>query len=250
MKILSKQIVLIAVSILLLSSCQKGLVYDEVPESIYNEVGVRTLNSDAYVQTHGRRIFENNIRQVTHMGKPLATAILVSNLSLNTLSYTNNTSSSMTIGQIDVAPGASVKVQNYIEEVKDSNAPEGTLYVIHAYVVGTTIFKSPNKSNLFDPSTFTAENKPIQYLEEETATNNPGLYNKVSYPTDLKHMVVSILLQEPGACEVYPQNDAPELGKPGDFTAPRRYMVVNENERPDGSGQRKRLYEIRIEVLP
>lgn len=249
MKILSKKVALIAVGVLLLSSCQKGLVYDDVPESVYNEVGLKGIESNLYVETSGRRIFTKNIRQVNFMGQPLVDAILLSNLSLNTVEYTNNTGSAMTISEATVQPGDKYKVANYIEEVPDANAPEGTLYVVHAYVNGTTTYKSPNNGNLFDLSTF-GEDGHLSFLDEEIATGHPGLYNKVTYPTDLKQLVVALILQDDACCYAYPQDNAPELGKPGDFSVPRRYLVVNENNRPDGSGQRKRLYEVKIEVLP
>lgn len=249
MKILSKKVALLGLGVLLLSSCQKGLVYDDVPASVYNEVGLKGINSNLYVETSGRRIFTKNIRQVNYMGQPLVDAILLSNISLNTVEYTNNTGSAMTIGDVTVQPGGTHKVANYIEEVSDANAPEGTLYVVHAYVNGTTTYQSPNNANLFDPSTFENDGH-LDFLVEETVTGHPGLYNKVTYATDLKQLVVALILQDDACCNTYPQDNAPELGKPGDFSVPRRYLVVNENNRPDGSGQRKRLYEVQIKVLP
>ena len=50
------------------------------------------------------------------------------------------------------------------------------------------------------------------------------------------------------ACYVKSVDGAPELGKPGDFSVPRRYIVENENDRP-GKGKRQRLYEVRVQLL-
>ena len=47
-----------------------------------------------------------------------------------------------------------------------------------------------------------------------------------------------------------PQNGAPKLGAPGDYSEPRQYLVKNNMRRPAGVPQSMRLYEIRVVVLP
>ncbi len=54
----------------------------------------------------------------------------------------------------------------------------------------------------------------------------------------------------PWDCIVERIDGATELGKPGDFSKPQRYLVKNIAYLPEGVSQHTRLYEVRVVFYP
>ena len=75
---------------------------------------------------------------------------------------------------------------------------------------------------------------------------------KVQTGVDLTQLVVTLQSQQHYGddCKIEPQNGAPKLGAPGDYTEPRQYLLLNNLRRPEGVPQAKRLYEVHVVVLP
>ena len=211
-----KILALAALMVIPFTSCQMGIEFEEVPESIYNEVG---LSSDPAL-VEARELMKDKVCQVNFNGQPY----------IDYIARTRN-----------------IEVAESIEEVEDASAPEGILYRLNIKVPATVTYDSPNKGNLFIASKFEGDAVVPQFSSPYTVNGITG-YTKATYPMDLSKLVLLLNLKDYNACSVVPQNGAPTLGAPGDYSKPQRYMVVNENKRPDGSGQRKRLYELVITI--
>lgn len=238
MKILNK-LYAVALGALLLTGCQKGLEYEEVPESIYNNVNL----AGALCNVKARQLFENQI-YATNWNKWVPDYIDTETIGnyQSSEDWTNETSASVTLNGVTVAPGETVQLKNSLTEEELASAPNGTLYVVNLYADSEATYETINKGYLFDASKFSGD--------FELVNPTAGRSQQIILPVKKNEVIVEILLSQEYNCKVKPQDEAPELGKPGDFTVPRRYLVVNESRRPDGQPAAQRLYEVRITFLP
>lgn len=250
MKVLN--IIITALCVGSLVSCQKGLVYEEVPENIYNNVNLAT----SYFNIQSRELFQNKIYIVNHedwgpeyptyVENYIYTATIGNYQGENGATYKNNTTSSVTIeGQI-VQPGESITVKNKMSIVDDATAPEGKLYVINMYADALATYKTYNKNHKFEFAKFAGD--PVQPIMISPDADNRS--EQIKLPVRPTEVIVVMLLDDARACEVTPIDGAPELGKPGDYSVPRKYLVTNTSRRPDGAPAKQRLYEVRITYLP
>lgn len=238
MKVLNK-LYAVALGALLLTGCQTGLEYEEVPESIYNNVNL----TSAMCNVKARQLFENQIYAINWnkwVDNYIGTVTIGNYQSAE--DWTNDTSAPVTLNGITVAPGETVQLKNSLTEEALASAPDGTLYVVNLYADSKAVYTTPNKGYLFDASKFSGDFELVNPAD--------GRSQKVILPVRKNEVIVEMLLSQEYNCKVKPQDGAPELGKPGDFTAPRRYLVVNESRRSDGQPAAQRLYEVRITFLP
>lgn len=245
MKIINK-LFAITLCVVGLSGCQKGLVYDEVPESVYNDV---SLTSNL-CRVESRELFTKKVWQVNYNGGQgqwaenmiLTTAI---GTSYQTgADYTNETNADITILGKVVKPGETIKVKNTMVEVADASAPGGKLYVLNIFAKAKAEYATPNKGHKFVESAFANDAiKPV-FVDAKD-----GMSEKIILPANQKKLIVALLIANTSANSVERINDSPELGIPGDYSVPRRYLVVNTTRRPDGAPAASRLYEVRIQLL-
>lgn len=237
----------ITLGITTLSGCQSGIVWDEVPESVYSNLEMGT----GLVRNRPRELFTNKVWQVNHnngKGQWLENYIAMTLLDVfeNGMEYTNNTGSNVTILEKVLAPGEKMSVKNTLEIVDDSSAPEGKKYIAHIFSFDKIKFHTPNKGHLFVKSAFDNEAvKPVAFVEEI----QDGKFRYVVMPLKQKEMVLEFIMSDTYAFKVEPVNGAPKLGTPGDYTKPQQYMVINTAFRPEGVPEYKRLYEVQVHVL-
>ena len=130
MKLASKLFITI-LGTALFTSCQKGLVYDEVPADVYEDVSLST--NLCKVET--REIFTHKVYQVNYK-QWVDNMLLVSNIGLDYRSnteYINNTGSDVTILGEVIKPGEKIMVQNKLTTEDEASAPDGKLYVINVF---------------------------------------------------------------------------------------------------------------------
>ncbi|MDD4776955.1 MAG: hypothetical protein PHV53_01570 [Fermentimonas sp.] len=217
-----------------MSSCEQGLVYEEAPETTYSQVEATRLD------VRSRELFENQIYAV-NWGQWIENYINTQLIGDTNGSWTNNTGSAVTLsnGQV-VQPGE--KVTGSITEVSDAAGPDGKVYVMTAYVKDRSTYNTANKGFLFDGSKFTGDFALVNPVDNRS--------EKVTLPVRKNEIIAEIVLVNPFDCIVEPVNGAPELGKPGDFSEPHRYLVKNIAYLPAGVKQYTRLYEVRIVFYP
>lgn len=234
-----------------LASCQKGLVYEDVPESIYNNVDLAAN----YCDVQSRELFTDKIYVVNHESwgpqypqyvDNYISTVTIGNYQGVGKDYTNKTTSAVTIPGQTIQPGETVLVKNSIQVVDEASAPEGKLYIVNLFADATATYKTYNKGYKFELSKFAGA--PVQ--PEMVDPDAQGRSEQIKLPVRPTEIIVAMILAEPVACYVTPMDGAPELGKPGDFSAPRRYLVTNSSRRPDGEPAKQRLYEIRVTFLP
>lgn len=225
---------LIVVAGMAVTGCESGLTYDDVPESVYSEVGVQAFNMQ------GRKLFQDNVYAVNwdKYTTYISTVLLSSKQT-----WENTTGKDYTINGTVVKAGESIELTNGMTEEVEASAPEGKVCVLTVYVPSRITYSSPNKSYLFDGSKLSGDFKMI-----EPDANNRS--QQVSFPVDKTQLIGRILPTDYYACSIIPQNGAPALGTPGDFSEPRRYMVVNNSRLPAGVTRYQRLYELRPIFLP
>lgn len=237
----------ITLGITTLSGCQSGIVWDEVPESVYSNLELGT----GLVRNRPRELFTNKVWQVNHndgKGQWLENYIAMSLLDVfeNGMEYTNNTGSNVIILGKVLAPGEKTTVKNTLEIVDDNAAPEGKKYIVHMFTFDKVKFHTPNKGHLFVKTAFDNETvKPIAFVEEV----QEGKFRYVVMPIKQKEMVLEFIMSDVYAFKVEPVNGAPKLGTPSDYTKPQQYMVTNTALRPEGAPEYKRLYEVQVHVL-
>lgn len=244
MKLLNK-IYSLAVASLLLVSCEAGQVYEDVPESIYNNVEL----GSGYCNVSARYIFKDQIYAINwdrwvEEYMPVST---IGNFQGET-DYTNRSSSAITIMGKTIASGETVKIKNNMTIEDNAGAPDGKLYVLNIYANQYAQYASQNTDYYFMASKFTGD---FELVTEKGApapdqTRSPW----IKLPVKQTEVVVSMILSDSYACKVEAIGGSPTLGAPGDFTQPRQYMVVNTTRRPDGQPAARRLYEIRLQLLP
>lgn len=239
MKIINK-LYAIALGVLLMTGCQAGLEYTDVPESIYSNVNL----ASNLCNVRARQLFENQIyaNNWNQWVPNYIGTVTIGNYQGDGKEWTNNSNSAFTINGVSVNPGGKTKVKNSLTEESLAEAPGGKLYVVNLFADAFAQYPAPNKGYVYDGSKFTGS------FELVNPTN--GRADNIKLPVRQNEVIVELLLSQEYNCKVYPQNGAPELGKPGDFTQPRRYLVVNESRRTDGQEAAKRLYEVRITFLP
>lgn len=120
----------------------------------------------------------------------------------------------------------------------NSDAPGGTLYVLNVKANPRVTYQTPNKGYLFDGSKFSGD------FELVDPTDNRS--QKVTLPVKQNEVIGEIYLVNSYNCVVERVDNATELGKPGDFSKPQRYLVKNICYRPAGVEQYTRLYEVRV----
>lgn len=233
--------------ILLTHGCEKGLHYEEVPEDIYNEVGL----AENIISIESRELWTDNVYAVNF--KQYTSCLTISYIDnyVEPILYTNPTDSPITIMEQILLPGESMTVQTRVTKEENTSAPEDTLYIIHAFASARAVHFTPQVDYRFDfekilnDPRFSDRNPvPADVVFEERYSEG------IQIDVNPEQISAGLYLKDDMACKVKPVDNAPELGTPGDYTVPRRYMVVNNNKRPDGSGQRERLYEIRMTFLP
>ncbi|WP_293711232.1 hypothetical protein [uncultured Parabacteroides sp.] len=224
-----------------MASCTKGIELEEVPVSIQEEVG---LDESKVADVTAREVFKDNVYQVNwdKYVEMLLESAVGKNFQ-NGVNYKNTTSSPVTIMGKSVAPGESMFVKNTVEAVYESGAPEDSVYVVHIFASDTANYKTPNKGHLFVESTFT--NAPVKPV---LVNPTDGKAQEIKLPVDIKRLIIGLYMKDEVACYIKRVGDAPELGKPADYSVPHRYIVENENNRP-GKGKRQRLYEVRVQLL-
>lgn len=244
----------ITLAVTTLSGCQSGIVWDEVPESVYSELDLGV----GLVRNRPRELFTNKVWQVNHndgKGQWLENYIARSLLSSfeTEMEYVNDTESNITILDKTLAPGEKMMVKNTLEIVDDSSAPEGKKYIAHVFSFDKVGYHTPNKGHAFIQSAFDNETvKPYAYfekIESETIGAKKDMYRYLVMPVKQNEMVLEFIMEDLYACRVDPVNGAPKLGTPGDYTKPQQYMVTNIAFRPDGAPEYKRLYEVQVHML-
>ena len=225
----------------LMASCTKGIEFEEVPMDIQEEVG---LDEEVVAQVTARELFKENVYQVAwdKYVEMLLDCTIGTDYQAG-VNYKNTTSSPVTIMGKVLEPGASMLVRNTIEAVYEVGAPEDAVYVVHIFAKATANYKTPNKGHLFVESTFA--NTPVKPV---LVNPTDGKAQEIKLPVDIKRLIIGLYLKDDMACYVKRVGDAPELGKPADYSVPHRYIVENENDRP-GKGRRQRLYEVRVQLL-
>ena len=232
--------------ITLLGSCTSGLVYGEVPESVYSEVGL----GGGLAKIRVRELLTNKVWQVNHndgKGQWLKEYIAQTQISgdyQNGKDYTNNTGADITIMGKVLKVGETMNVKNAIEIVDDSAAPDGKKYIVHLFSPTMATYETPNKGHLFVESAFA--NDPVKPIMIDPVD---GKSIKIMLPVRQNALVVEFILANEKACRVDPVNGAPTLGTPSDFTKSHQYMVTNTAYRPDGAPEYSRLYEIKVQLL-
>lgn len=223
-------------------SCEKGLVYDEVPESVYNNVSL----TGNLCRVEARELFTHKVWQVNYnqWAENMISTTHIGEAYHAGADYTNNTDAAITILGETLSPGESMFVKNTMTTADEASAPDGKVYILNVFANANATYTTPNKGHLFVESEFA--NDPIKPILVEP---EDGMARSIILPSDPKRLIVGILLENSYACKVERIEDAPELGKPGDFSVPRRYMVVNTTKRPDKQPAAKRLYEIRVQLL-
>lgn len=104
----------ITLAITALYGCQSGIVWDEVPESVYSELDMGT----GLVRNRPRELFVNKVWQINHndgKGQWLENYIARSLLNSfeNGMEYVNNTGSNITILDKTLAPGEKMTVKTH-----------------------------------------------------------------------------------------------------------------------------------------
>jgi len=221
-------------SVWMLTGCEKGLVYEEAPESTYSQVAATRFDVRA------REVFEDKIYAVNW--QQWVDAYLNTQLiGTSDESWTNETGAAVTLSNGEtVQPGETVT--GSIVEQSDASAPGGTLYVITAYVRDRATYQTANKGFLFDGTKFTGD------FELVDPTDNRA--ERVNLPVRKNEIIGELVLQNVYDCVVERVDGATELGKPGDFSNAQRYLVKNIAYRPEGVPQYTRLYEVRVVFYP
>jgi len=220
------------------TSCESGLTYVDVPESVYSEARVSTYTVKA------RELFEDKIYAVNwNQWVPdyISTVVIGGS---SELTWVNKTGQDYTLvdGTV-VAPEEEVKLKGQILEESNGEAPDGKLYVMQTYALSKVTYSTPNNGYMFDASKFSGDFELVEPDEN-------GRARQVKLPVRPNETIVEFTLVDAAACVVEPVGDAPKLGVPGDFSTPRRYLVKNTTRRPDGVPQAQRLYEVRVTFLP
>lgn len=241
-----------ALGLTTLSGCQSGLVWDEVPESVYSELDLGT----GLVRNRPRELFTNKVWQINYgNGQWLENYIARSLLNSfeSGMEYVNNTGANVTVLDKTLAPGEKMMVKNILSVVDDSTAPEGKKYIVHVFSFDKVGYHTPNKGHAFIQSAFNNEAvKPYAFfekIESEAIGAKEDMYRYVVMPVKQNEMVLEFIMEDIYACRVDPVNGAPQLGTPGDYTKPQQYMVTNIALRPEGAPEYKRLYEIQVHLL-
>lgn len=239
---------LMSLFVLALSGCQSGIVYDEVPESVYSNVDLGT----GYAKVRVRDLFHQKVWQVNHnngKGQWLEEYLAQTQIGdgyLNGKEYINNTGKDVTILGETLKPGDKKMVQNKLEMVDDASAPEGKRYIAHIFAPTKVTYETPNKGHLFVKKAFDGEQIQPLAFEEEV---EEGMYRKVTMAVRPEALVMEFILSDLYACKVEPVDGAPVLGTPGDYTVPQKYLVTNTTFRPEGAPEYSRLYEIQVHLL-
>lgn len=226
------------------TSCETGLEYDDVPESYYTDVNLRSC------WVSSRALFEDCLFAKNYNGGKgeITSAIRQVDFSEDATTWTNETGANYTLANgTVVAPGETVNIALGLYAMTtrdDASAPDGKVYVLTYYVPSTVTYSTPNKGFLFVgskmPEGFTLVNPENDMSEEATTA------------VDTKKLVVTMFASQyiGDATTFTPQNGAPALGVPGDFSEPRQYLVKNNMRRPSGVPQAQRLYEVQVIKLP
>lgn len=234
-KICTGAVVLCSVSVI--SSCNAGLTYEEAPESVYSEVRVSKIDLKA------REWFKDKIYAVNWnkwVDNYIDTRLIGSS---DKFTWVNRTEAPYTMpdGKV-VAVGESIEVKGSETIEPDSSTPEGKVYVLNVFAASDVQYATTNKGFLFDGSKFDGDFELVNPVDNRS--------QNVVLPVRKKEIIGELFLVDSFNCKVEPVGDSPELGKPGDFTKPRRYLVKNIAYRPSGVEQYQRTYEIRVTFLP
>lgn len=218
------------------SSCQKDLVYVDVPESVYSEVGVNSISVSA------REYFKDCIWAVNY-GEWVSDISTQYIGGTSSATWTNKTGKEYQLTDgTKVEPNETIKLEGKFTEEKDENAPGGKLYVYTTYALSDVQYSTKNKGFLFDSTKMSGNFKLVSPTDNRSTS--------AIFPVRKNELIVAFTLTDAAACTVVPQNGAPELGKPGDYSKPQQYLVKNISRLPEGVQQYTRLYEVRVTFLP
>lgn len=218
-----------------MESCTQGQVFEEAPESTYTEVGVSGF------AVRSRELFEDQIYAI-NWDKWVPTYMNQQLLGDQAAKWTNTSATAVKLSDgREVQPGGVISASRTVED--NAEAPEGKLHVLNMIAGEYATYQTANKGYLFDGSKFSGDFKLV-----DPVVNNRS--EKVKLPVRKNEIVVDFGLVAPYNCIVEPVKDAPELGKPGDFTKPHRYLVKNIAYLPPGVKQYTRLYEVRVVFYP
>lgn len=240
MKVMNK-IMLLVLAVFTMTACTSGLEFEEIPLTVQEEVG---LDESKVADVIARELFKGKMYQVNW---DKYVDIILENVVGKDYqagkNFTNKTSAPIRILDQELAPDKTMFVKNRVDAIYEAGAPEDSVYVVHLFAAATAKYKTPNKGHLFVESTFAKDPiKPVFINPKD------GKAEELTLPTDIKRLVIGLYLKDEIACYIKAVDNAPQLGTPGDYSVPRRYLVENENDRP-GKGKRQRLYEIRVYLL-
>lgn len=232
----------IVLGTIFLAGCQAGLEYEDVPESIYNEVGL----SSNLCNVKTSILFPEGTMYAKNWNKwagAYISTVTIGNYQGEGTDWKNETSSDVTVDGKTVKPGEAIRLKNSITTESLATAPEGTLYVLNVFADSKAVHSTPNKGYEFDASKLSGVFELVAPVD--------GRSQKVLIPVNQKEQVlVEFLLLQVYNNKVTPVDGSPALGEPGDYSVPRRYLVTNTSRLPDGMSPKERLYEVRITFLP
>lgn len=224
------------------TSCQSGLNYDPAPEEYYTDVDLYTSYMFSRYVFYDCVYAKNYDKYTTYMAQ--------TQLSTSKLTWTNNTGSDYTLADgTVVAAGQTIDIPSGLQTMTtrdDASAPDGKIYVITFYVPSKVTYQTANKGYLFDLNKYTGSDN-FTLVDGEN-----GKSEKVQGDLNVKQLVISLVSNQNYGTDTtwQPLNGAPELGKPGDYSEPRQYMITNNMYRPSGVEATKRIYEVKVVQMP
>lgn len=223
-------------------SCQSGLEYEEAPENYYTDVDVQA----SFI--YSRYLFKDCVYGKNY--NQYTSYIAQTSLPNSTVTWTNETGADYTLkdGTV-IANGETATIPTALNTMTtrdDASAPDGKVYVITYYVPSKVTYKTANKGFLFDMNKYTGSDS-FTLID-----GSNGMAEQVEGDVDVKQLVISLVGNQYYGTDttISPQNGAPALGVPGDFSEPRQYLMKNNMYRPSGVPQAQRLYEIQVVKLP
>ncbi len=237
---------LLALSAMMVTSCQSGIERDPAPEENYTDVDLYTT------LVYSRYLFKDCVYGKNY--DKYTSYVAQTSLGPSSVEWTNKTGADYTVSvngeKQTVANGETVTIPNGTNNIStrdDAAAPDGKVYVVTFYLLPKVTYSTANKGFLFDLNKYTGSDKFTLVNGDEN-----GRAEKVTGDVNPKQLVISLIPDSYQGTDMTltPVNGAPALGVPGDFTQPRQYLLKNNYYRPDGVPQAQRLYEVQVVMLP
>ena len=195
------------------TSCEADLTYEEAPESVYSDVALAATP----FTLRAREWFQGQIYAV------------------NWNKWADNYINTQAISW-----------EAKLTTESNSDAPDGTLYVINVKANTKVTYKTQNKGYLFVGSKFSGNYEFVEPTTTTIAGTRETTAQRVILPVRQNEVIGELNVSNPYDNVVERVNGAPELGVPADFSKPARYLVKNIAYRPAGVPQVTRLYEVRV----